>query len=59
MSNGYIGKVLDVNLSTNRVAAVDLEEETVRNYLGGLGLGVKILYDEVGPNIDALSSNKW
>ena len=55
MTTGYIGKILEVNLPTKQVAAVDLEEEVVRNFLGGTGLGVKILYDEVGPGVDPLS----
>ncbi|UCD72454.1 MAG: hypothetical protein JSW70_05605, partial [Syntrophobacterales bacterium] len=48
MTKGSIGKILDVDLSTKRVAVVDLEEEIVRDFIGGTGLGVKILYDEVG-----------
>ena len=55
MSNGHIGKILDVNLTAKSVMAVDLEEATVRNFLGGLGLGAKILYDEIGPNVEPLS----
>jgi len=55
MTTGYIGKILEVNLPTKQVAAVGLEEEVVRNFLGGTGLGVKILYDEVGPDVDPLS----
>jgi len=57
MSNGYIGKIIDVNLTTKGVTAVNLEEESVQGFLGGVGLGAKILYDEVGPNVDPLSSD--
>lgn len=42
-------------MSTKQATAVDLEEKVVRNFLGGLGLGIEILYDKVGPNVDALS----
>lgn len=55
MSNGYIGRILDVNLTTKGIAVVRLEEETVRNFLGGVGLGARILYEEVGPSVDPLS----
>lgn len=55
MTIGYIGKILEVNLSAKQVVAVDLEEKLVRNFLGGIGLGIKILYDEVGPYVDPLS----
>jgi aldehyde:ferredoxin oxidoreductase len=57
MTKGFIGKILDADLSTKRVAVVDLDEEIVRDFIGGTGLGVKILYDEVGPDVDPLSSD--
>ena len=40
MTIGYIGKILEVNLSTKQVAAVDLEEKLVRDFLGGTGIGI-------------------
>lgn len=52
---GYAGKILDVNLSTAQVRKKELDTEDVKKFLGGLGLGLKVLYDEVGPNIDPLS----
>jgi aldehyde:ferredoxin oxidoreductase len=55
VNKGYIGKILDINLTTKGVAAVNLKEEMVRNFLGGTGLGSKILYDNVGPHVDPLS----
>jgi len=54
MNNGS-GKIIKVDLSRKQVAVVDLGEKVVQNFLGGLGLGIKILYDEVGPSVDALS----
>lgn len=55
MNEGYVGKILKVDLSTRQARAVDLQPTVVRNFIGGLGLGMKILYDEVGPDIDPLS----
>jgi len=57
MTIGYIGKILDVNLSVKQVVPVRLEQGVVRDFLGGTGLGIKILYDEVGPDVDPLSLN--
>jgi aldehyde:ferredoxin oxidoreductase len=57
MSIGHIGKILEVNLFTRETTAVDLDAKVVKYFLGGLGLGIKILYDEVGPNVDALSDD--
>ena len=48
-------KILEVDLSTKAVSPKDLATDTLRSFLGGVGLGVKILYDEVRPSVDALS----
>jgi aldehyde:ferredoxin oxidoreductase len=50
-----MGKVLDVNLTTGEVVARPLDMEMARQYLGGRGLGVRMLWDEVGPDVDPLS----
>lgn len=52
----YAGKVLRVNLSTGKVSTEDLNMEIAKKYLGGRGLGSKMLFDEVDPKVDALSS---
>jgi len=48
---GYAGRILRVDL-TNRLIEVESEdEETLRKYIGGTGLGAKILYGEVPPGV--------
>lgn len=42
---GYAGKLLFVNLTTRVIEERDLSEEMARNFLGGYGIGAKILYD--------------
>lgn len=49
---GYAGKILRVDLTNERVWAEDLDEATARQWLGGTGLGAKILYDEVPPGVE-------
>jgi len=44
---GYIGKMLFVNLSTSEIEVRPLEEDVVRKFLGGPGLGAYILYREM------------
>lgn len=39
----YAGKILRVDLSTERIWTEDWTPETARTYLGGVGLGAKIL----------------
>jgi aldehyde:ferredoxin oxidoreductase len=55
MFKQYNGKILDVNLSTKRVVKMDFDTEVMRSFLGGQGLAIKILYDEVGPSVEPLS----
>lgn len=51
---GYTGKVLRVDLSNGTFKSEDSPSEKVlRQYLGGTGLGIKVLYDEVPPGVEA------
>ena len=50
---GY-GKMLDVDLSRQRILKKSVDPEFARSYIGGMGFGCKILYDEVGPYVDPL-----
>jgi aldehyde:ferredoxin oxidoreductase len=45
------GMVLRVDLTNERLSEEKIEAATLRAYLGGTGLGAKILYDEVPPNV--------
>jgi len=44
--NGYAGKILQVNLNERRITSEDLNSDDARKFIGGSGLGAKILYDE-------------
>jgi aldehyde:ferredoxin oxidoreductase len=52
---GYHQKLLRVDLSSRKIEIQPLEEEVIRKYMGGLGLGLKFLYEETGPKTDPLS----
>ena len=54
MRGGYIGKILRVDLTTGTMAVESLPENKARAYLGGSGLGARILYDETSPATDPL-----
>jgi aldehyde:ferredoxin oxidoreductase len=56
LNKGYMGTILRVDLTTGKVKTEPLPEELAKLYLGGRGLGAKVLYDEVKPGIDPLSS---
>lgn len=53
--HGWAGKVLDINLSTRVIKRDPLNEEMARLFLGGRGLGARLLWNEVGPAVDPLS----
>lgn len=52
---GYHGRYLRVDLSTGSVARVGLDEQCLRRYVGGSGLGVGILLAENAAAVDPLS----
>ncbi len=44
---GYAGKLLRVDLNSGKTSDQELDEATARKWLGGAGMGMKYLYDEV------------
>ena len=48
----YAGEILRVDLRNAKIERFTVEEDTLREFLGGVGLGAKFLYDEVGPGIE-------
>ncbi|MFC2022132.1 aldehyde ferredoxin oxidoreductase N-terminal domain-containing protein, partial [Chloroflexota bacterium] len=49
---GYVGTLLQVNLSSGEITRREMAEPLLRQFIGGTGLGAKILYDEVPPGIE-------
>lgn len=56
MSTSYNLKMLRINLSSNSIKTEVLEEALAKKFLGGRGLGTKILYDEGVAKVDPLSA---
>ncbi|MEM2324215.1 MAG: aldehyde ferredoxin oxidoreductase N-terminal domain-containing protein, partial [Candidatus Bathyarchaeia archaeon] len=54
MVYGYNGRLLEVDLSTSSVKEVELNEDTLRMYIGGRGLATKILWDRFGRRWDSI-----
>jgi len=52
---GYHGCYLRVDVSSGQAERVPLDETTLRGYIGGSGLGARILLDEGGAAADPLS----
>jgi len=54
--SGYHGVLLDINLTTGSVKKVPIPQEDTRSFIGGRGLGMKILWDRLKlPGVDPLS----
>lgn len=51
---GYMGNVLRAGLSKKKTVIHKLSNTLARNFIGGRGLNSKVLYDEVGPDVDPL-----
>jgi aldehyde:ferredoxin oxidoreductase len=49
----YAGKILRVNLTTGKVSTEPLNEELAKNYIGGIGLGIRLLMGNSKPGTDA------
>jgi len=52
---GYMGQILRVDLSTHAVRYEPLNREWAEGFIGGRGLGMRYLLEEVDPRCDPLS----
>jgi aldehyde:ferredoxin oxidoreductase len=57
MLGGYVGKVLSVDLTTSRITEEEPSEKVLRDFLGGYGLGVRIIYDRMIKGTNPLSKD--
>jgi aldehyde:ferredoxin oxidoreductase len=57
MPYGYHGCYLRIDVSTGHAERVPLSDDTLRHYIGGSGLGARLLLDEGGATADPLSSD--
>ena len=48
----YAGKILRVDLTSGKVSTEPLTEEMARSYIGGIGLGIRLLMDNSKPGTD-------
>ncbi|RJP74226.1 MAG: aldehyde ferredoxin oxidoreductase, partial [Candidatus Abyssobacteria bacterium SURF_17] len=54
MLHGYKGKLLHINLSKESTETVAIPEEILRKYIGGRGLGSKLYWDLLPPDVNPL-----
>lgn len=54
---GWQGKIADIQASTGSVETLTPEKHIYREYLGGVGLAARLLYNRIPQNADPLSPN--
>jgi aldehyde:ferredoxin oxidoreductase len=53
--SGWADKILDIDLTSGMIKTYPLDMEMARLFIGGRGLGARMLWDQVGPEVDPLS----
>ena len=56
---GYVGKWLWVDLTQGRVEPREDDLALAEQYLGGNGWGTRLLWQNVGPDVDPLGPDNW
>ncbi|MDD5704120.1 MAG: aldehyde ferredoxin oxidoreductase C-terminal domain-containing protein, partial [Dehalococcoidales bacterium] len=56
ITGGYIGKILRVDLTSKKIVEEKLDENILKKFGGQIGIGVKMMYDEVPPEVKATDS---
>lgn len=51
---GYRGKILRVNLITGSTTVGSLDQDILKQFIGGAGLGIRLLYDSIDVSTDPL-----
>ena len=54
MPSGYMGKILFVDLTKGKITEESVPESVYRDFIGGIGLGAKVLYERMKPGADPL-----
>jgi aldehyde:ferredoxin oxidoreductase len=54
---GYFGKQLRISLDTKETSVEEIDSAVLKKYLGGVGYGARVLYDEIEKGIDPLSAD--
>lgn len=52
---GYAGRILHVDLTTGKTETEPLKEELARKYIGGIGLGIRLLLEHCPQGVDPFS----
>jgi len=51
---GWVGKVLDIDLSDRKISVYPLDQDLTKGFIGGRGINGRLLFDFIKPNMDPL-----
>ena len=54
MAGGYMGRILNVDLSSGIVSEETLQEKVLRDFIGGAGLGARLIFSRQSAKVDPL-----
>jgi aldehyde:ferredoxin oxidoreductase len=54
--SSYNGKLVRLNLTSRQSRVEDIPEKWLKEYIGGRGIGVRYLYEELKPGVEPLSA---
>ncbi len=57
MARGYMGKILNVNLSRDELKDQTLDEKLCRDFIGGYGIGARVLFSRMKAGADPLGED--
>jgi aldehyde:ferredoxin oxidoreductase len=52
----YMGNTVKVNMTTGEIGSIPIDESITKQFLGGRGLGIRLLWKMTSPEMDAFSS---
>jgi len=55
--SSYNGKLIRLNLTSRQSRVEEIPEKWMKEYLGGRGIGVRYLYQELKPGVEPLSAD--
>ena len=57
MALGYWNKILRVDLTNRKITKEEIDEDTCKLFVGGAGIGAKILWEEISSEVSAFDAN--
>ena len=57
MALGYWNKILRIDLTNRKITKEEMDDDTCKLFVGGAGIGAKILWEEVQPKVTAFDAH--